>query len=74
MGPGKNPDGTITILSRNEAEDGSIGDGLVTIGPDDPRYEIWDRYLSANEHPVSGQGVDDPGDQRHDDQDEQGGN
>ena len=49
MGPGKNPDGTITILSRNEAEDGSIGDGLITIGPDDERYPVWDRYFSAQE-------------------------
>lgn len=49
MGPGKNPDGTITILSRNEADDGSIGDGLVTIGPDDERYPAWDRYFSTQE-------------------------
>lgn len=70
MGPGKNEDGTLTILARNEGEDGTIGDGLVTIGPDDPRYEVWDQYLSANEHPVSGQGVDDPDDQGDQDQDQ----
>jgi len=49
MGPGRNPDGTITILARNEAEDGSIGDGLTTVGPDDPRFGQWDQWLQQNE-------------------------
>ena len=46
---GRNSDGTITIMARNEADDGSIGDGLLVIGPEDPRYAVWDRWLQSNE-------------------------
>lgn len=42
----KNEDGTITIPARAEADDGTIGDGLQTIGPDDPRYEVWLAWLN----------------------------
>lgn len=40
----RNPDGTLTVPMRAEA-DGVIGDGLVTIGPDHPDYQAWDEWL-----------------------------
>lgn len=41
----RNADNTLTIPARAETDDGAIGDGLDTIGPDDPRYEVWDAWL-----------------------------
>lgn len=47
MNATRNPDGTITIPKRAEGPGGIIGDGMVTIGPDDPDYEAWDRWLKS---------------------------
>ena len=44
--PRRNPDGTLTIPRRAETGD-SIGDGAVTIGPDDPEFATWLRWLGG---------------------------
>ena len=49
MNATRNPDGTITIPRRAEGEDGLIGDGMATIGPDDPEYAAWDEWLKTQE-------------------------
>jgi hypothetical protein len=36
------PDGRLLIPATAEADDGTRGHGRITIGPDDPRYEVWD--------------------------------
>ena len=41
-------DGSIRIPKRAEA-DGVIGDGFVTIGPDDPDFAKWDEWLKTQE-------------------------
>ena len=43
------PDGRLEVPRRAESETGTIGDGLVIIGPDDPLYEVWDQYLRRSE-------------------------
>jgi hypothetical protein len=43
------PNGKLRVPKRAESEDGTIGDGLVDIGPDDPLYEVWDKYLASRE-------------------------
>jgi hypothetical protein len=35
------PDGKLRVPARAEAADGTIGDGVKDIGPDDPDYERW---------------------------------
>ncbi len=48
-GEKRNPDGTLTVPGRAEGPGGMTGDGMITIGPEDPRYAAWDRYLSRLE-------------------------
>ena len=43
--PERLPDGRIVVPKRAEGEDGTIGDAMVPIGPDDPDYEGWDTML-----------------------------
>ena len=37
----KNPDGTLTIPVRVEADDGTIGDAVEVISKDHPQYAEW---------------------------------
>lgn len=48
------PDGRIEIPVRLKGPDGQIGDARVVIGPDDPRYEVWDTYLRRLELAATG--------------------
>lgn len=59
----RNADGTLTIPARAEANDGTIGDGLDTIGPDDPRFGVWDRWLGSGDEAVEHEAADDVGQQ-----------
>lgn len=45
----RNADGTITIPRRAEGPGGLIGDAMVTIGPDDPEYAVWDEWLKSQD-------------------------
>lgn len=46
----RNPDGTVTVPARAESEDGRvIGDGMRTIGPDDPAYDAWAAWISQRD-------------------------
>lgn len=36
------PDGRLLIPVRAESDDGTVGTGLLEIGPDDPRFAAWD--------------------------------
>jgi hypothetical protein len=41
--------GNLLVPFGVELEGGIMGDGVREIGPDHPDYEIWDRWLSAQE-------------------------
>lgn len=45
----RNDDGTLTVPKRAEGGGGLIGDGMVTIGPGDPDYPAWDKWLKGQE-------------------------
>jgi hypothetical protein len=45
----RNPDGTINAPFRAKGDDGTIGDGMSRIGPDDPAYAAWDEWLKDGE-------------------------
>ncbi|GGS88444.1 hypothetical protein ACFFV7_50995 [Nonomuraea spiralis] len=45
----RNADGTITIPRRAEGPGGIVGDAMVTIGPDDPEYAVWDEWLKGRD-------------------------
>lgn len=47
MQPERLPDGRLRVPRRAEADDGMIGDGMVDIGPDDPDWDVWDRYAKS---------------------------
>jgi len=38
----------IEVPATAEADDGMIGDGLQTIGPDDPRWDLWAEWLERS--------------------------
>jgi hypothetical protein len=73
-GEKRNADRTLTVPDRAEGPGGMIGDGMITIGPDDPRYAVWDRYLTragelsrppddmANGNTITGQNLELTGD------------
>jgi len=42
------PDGKLIVPCRAEGDGGVVGDGMVEIGPDDPDYPAWDKWLKAN--------------------------
>jgi hypothetical protein len=48
------PDGQIEIPVRLKGPDGEISDARVVIGPDDPRYEVWNTYLRRLELAATG--------------------
>lgn len=45
----KLPDGKLRVMRRADSGDGSIGDGLVDIGPDDPEYAAWAKWLDSQQ-------------------------
>jgi hypothetical protein len=47
------PGGRIRVPVRATGPGGEIGEALATIGPDDPAYPVWDRWLSAQAGPES---------------------
>jgi hypothetical protein len=47
-------DGRIEIPVRLKGPDGEISDARVVIGPDDPRYEVWNTYLRRLEMVATG--------------------
>ena len=36
--------GTLLVPVRAETDDGIVGDGMVEVGPEDPRYDDWELY------------------------------
>ncbi len=49
----RNADGTLTVPKRAEGPGGMLGDGMVTIGPDDPDYAAWDAWFKRREAPAA---------------------
>lgn len=49
MKPQRLTDGRLRVPMRAESEDGVIGDGVATIGPDHPQYQVWSDYLDQLE-------------------------
>lgn len=45
MQPERLKDGRLRVPMRAESDDGTIGDGVVVIGPDHPQYQVWSDYL-----------------------------
>lgn len=45
--PERLPDGRLRVLRRAEGPNGEVGDSVVEIGPEDPLFEVWGRYLTA---------------------------
>jgi hypothetical protein len=45
MVPRRLPTGNLVVPMRAEADDGTIGDAVVEIGPDHPDFAAWDAYL-----------------------------
>lgn len=45
----RTPDGRICAPARAVAEDGTLGDGVVYLGPTDPAWPVWDAYLRRRE-------------------------
>jgi hypothetical protein len=43
--PERLPDGSLRVPRRAEAPDGTIGDGVDVIGPDDPGFQAWSDYI-----------------------------
>ena len=45
--PQQLPNGNLLVPKRIEADDGTIGDTLVEIAPDDPMFDTWQQFLAA---------------------------
>ena len=53
MKPILQPDGALLAPARAEAEDGTLGDGMVELRPGDPDYDAWLRELRDDPQPDS---------------------
>lgn len=47
MRPKRLPNGNLLVPVRLEAEDGTLGDGVVEIDHSDPEFEAWERELDG---------------------------
>jgi hypothetical protein len=45
MQPERLPNGNLLIPKRAEGPNGTIGDGMIEIAPNDPEFKKWDEYL-----------------------------
>jgi hypothetical protein len=50
----RNPDGTLTVPARAEHEDGTTGDGMTTLKPGDPGYDMWAEWIRDGESSDTG--------------------
>jgi hypothetical protein len=58
MNPAELPNGNLLVPRRAEGPNGEIGDGMVEIGPDDPKFQVWLDWL-RNPHPDATQEASD---------------
>jgi len=47
--PSRLPNGRLLVPQRFVFADGTIGDGVAEIGPQDPQYESWKRTIDKRE-------------------------
>jgi hypothetical protein len=53
MKPILQPDATLLVPARAEAEDGTIGDGMMELRPGEPGYDAWLAELRDDPQPGS---------------------
>jgi len=46
------PNGNLLVPARAEAEDGTIGDGMMEIGPEHPDFERWQEFVEPEGDPA----------------------